>query len=67
MIQLCRQQFQVPPQWALFNNAENYAEMIEPRNYHVRSQDLVECFYNAAQFYLSRADSIRKGLFLTNS
>ncbi len=59
--------FPVPPQWALFNNSEGYAEMYEPKNYHIRSQDLTESYYDAAQFYLNRASSIRKGEILTNS
>jgi N-acylneuraminate cytidylyltransferase len=59
--------FPVPPQWALFNNSKNYAEMLEPGNFHVRSQDLTECFYDAAQFYLSTANAIRKGALLINS
>lgn len=59
--------FPVPPQWAMFTNASNYAEMIEPKNFHVRSQDLKECFYDAAQFYLSKVSAIRKGTLLINS
>ena len=59
--------FPVPPQWAIFNNARNYAEMIEPENFHVRSQDLAERFYDAAQFYLSKVIAVRKGALLINS
>lgn len=59
--------FPVPPQWAIYNNSLNYAEMIEPKNFHMRSQDLKECFYDAAQFYLSKASAIRKGATLISS
>ena len=59
--------FPVPPHWSIFINACNYAEMIEPENFHVRSQDLAERFYDAAQFYLSKASAVRKGALLINS
>ena len=59
--------YSVPPQWALFNNPDGYAEMFEPDNFLIRSQDLVESFYDAGQFYLSRASVIRKGALITNS
>ena len=45
--------FPVSPQWAIFNNDRNYAEMFEPESFHVRSQDLKECFYDASQFILA--------------
>ena len=59
--------FSVPPQWAMFNNERNYARMFQPENFHVRSQDLTECFYDAAQFYLSKVSAIRNGALLINS
>ena len=67
MTQLCLQLISNSTSMGLINNAQNYAEMIEPRNFHVRSQDLTECFYDAAQFYLSRAAALRKGASLNNS
>ena len=59
--------FPVFPQWAIFNNDRNYAEMFEPESFHVRSQDLTECFYDASQFYLSKSSAIRNGALLINS
>ena len=59
--------YSVPPQWALFNNTDGYAEMFEPDSFRIRSQDLIESFYDAGQFYLSRASVIRRGALITNS
>lgn len=59
--------FQSPIQRAVFENAEGYLEMFQPENYEKRSQDLVQAMHDAGQFYLSKAESIRKGMLLTNS
>jgi len=59
--------FPFPIQRAVFENEEGYAEMFHPENYSKRSQDLVEAMHDAGQFYLGRAEAIRKGVLLTNS
>jgi len=59
--------FPFPIQRAVFENDNGYAEMIEPDHYSSRSQDLIDAKHDAGQFYLSRAESVRKGLLLTNS
>ena len=60
-------QFAFPIQRAVYENDEGYAEMFEPKYYSVRSQDLIEAKHDAGQFYLSRAESVRKKVLLTNS
>ena len=59
--------FPFPIQRAIFRNDEGYAEMFHPENYSKRSQDLVEAMHDAGQFYLGKAEAIRKGALLTNS
>lgn len=59
--------FAFPIQRAVFENDEGFAEMFQPRHYSKRSQDLIEAKHDAGQFYVSRAESIRRGDVLTNS
>ena len=59
--------FPFPIQRAVYESGDGYAEMFEPRNYHERSQDLVEAKHDAGQFYLSRAAAVRRGAILTDS
>ena len=42
-------------------------EMMDQTQFQIRSQDLTETYHDAGQFYLSRAESIRRGALLTNS
>ena len=56
--------FPFPIQRAL-RKANNYLQMIQPENYHARSQDLEETFHDAGQFYVYRAEAVRKKLDLT--
>ena len=59
--------FSFPIQRAVYENQDGYAKMFYPENYLTRSQDLVEAKHDAGQFYLKRAESVRRGLVLTNS
>ena len=59
--------FPFPIQRAFFENNNGYAKMFEPKNYSVRSQDLIDAKHDAGQFYLSRAQSIRNNKLLTDS
>lgn len=59
--------FPYPVQRAVFENADGYAEMFQPKYFHSRSQDLVESKHDAGQFSISRAGAVRKGKILTNS
>lgn len=59
--------FPFPIQRAVFENESGYAQMFEPSCYYSRSQDLIEAKHDAGQFYLSRAEAVRKGAILTNS
>jgi N-acylneuraminate cytidylyltransferase len=59
--------FSFPIQRAVFENENGYAEMFEPKNYPVRSQDLVEAKHDAGQFSLFRAKNIRNSKLLTDS
>jgi pseudaminic acid cytidylyltransferase len=59
--------FAFPIQRAVIENDEGYAEMLKPKYYYTRSQDLIEAKHDAGQFYLSRAASVRNGSVLTNS
>ena len=59
--------FSFPIQRAVYENEHGYAEMFYPEHYSKRSQDLIEAKHDAGQFYLSRAESIRRGALLTNS
>ena len=59
--------FPFPIQRAVFENSSGYAEMLQPENFSVRSQDLQECFHDAGQFYLSRASAIRAGKFFVGA
>lgn len=59
--------FPFPIQRALYENQHGFAEMFYPENYSTRSQDLIEAKHDAGQFYLSRAESVRKSSNVTNS
>jgi len=51
----------------LFINKDGYAEMFEPENYLARSQDLIESMHDAGQFYVYKAEALRKGKTILNS
>jgi len=59
--------FPFPIQRALYTNENGYANMFEPINYPVRSQDLIEAHHDAGQFYLSKAEAVRNGKLFPNS
>ena len=59
--------FSFPIQRAVFENDMGYAEMFYPKQYLTRSQDLPEAKHDAGQFYLSRANAVRRKSLLTNS
>jgi len=59
--------FPSPIQRAVFLGDNGFAQMFQPRHYYSRSQDLVPGFFDAGQFYISRAGSARAGKILTNS
>lgn len=59
--------FPYPIQRAVYEDSEGFAKMFEPKNFPKRSQDLIEGFHDAGQFYLSKVESVRKGALLTNS
>lgn len=59
--------FPFPIQRALFANDDNYISMFEPKHYSTRSQDLVEAFHDAGQFYLYRTSAVRSLSNITNS
>lgn len=51
-----------PIQRAFYLNEQNGVQMFEPENLNTRSQDLVEAYHDAGQFYWCRADAVRKNL-----
>ena len=57
--------FSFPIQRAVFQNNKGYAEMFEPENALIRSQDLPEAMHDAGQFYWAKASSwaARKSIF----
>jgi len=59
--------FAFPIQRAIRKNQDGYAEIIQPEHYQKRSQDLDEFMHDAGQFYLSKADAVRKSVRLDNS
>ena len=59
--------FPAPIARAVFANKDGYAEMFQPENYSTPSQDLVEAFHDAGQFYMNTADSIRAKKAFTSS
>ena len=59
--------FAFPIQRAIRKNQDGYAEIIQPEHYQKRSQDLDEAMHDAGQFYLSKADAVRKCVRLDNS
>ena len=59
--------FAFPIQRAIRKDQNGYAEIIQPEHYQKRSQDLAEAMHDAGQFYLSRADAVRKCARLDNS
>lgn len=56
-----------PIQRAVYTNKDGYAKMFQPNEYLTRSQDLIEAFHDAGQFYVNTADSIRSKKILTSS
>jgi N-acylneuraminate cytidylyltransferase len=59
--------FPFPIQRAVYEDEENYVRMFDPSEYYTRSQDLKEALHDAGQFYLCKAETVRKGLNITNS
>ena len=59
--------FAFPIQRAIRKNQDGYAEIIQPEHYQKRSQDLAEAMHDAGQFYLSKADAVRKCAQVDNS
>lgn len=51
-----------PIQRAFYLNDGNRVHMFEPEHLETRSQDLVEAYHDAGQFYWCRTDAIRKNL-----
>ena len=49
--------FPFPIQRAVLENEKGYAEMFDPNNYLLRSQDLIEARHDAGQFYWGLADA----------
>jgi pseudaminic acid cytidylyltransferase len=52
--------FAYPIQRALALNKNGNIFMINKKNYNKRSQDLMECYHDAGQFYWGKADSFKK-------
>ena len=59
--------FPFPIQRAVFQGSDGYAKMFEPNHYYSRSQDLVDSFHDAGQFYVFRAESLTPDSTLVNS
>jgi pseudaminic acid cytidylyltransferase len=62
---VCR--FGFPIQRAIYSDSNNYVRMFNPENYSVRSQDLVPAYHDAGQFYVSRAEVVRRNGNVTDS
>ena len=61
-------QYPFPIQRAVFEPPNNaYIRMFQPEFFAARSQDLVEAFHDAGQFYFFRADAIKGGRELPNA
>lgn len=58
--------FPFPIQRAVFNNKDGYAKMFKPENYTKRSQDFVEAFHDAGQFYVCKSETVREEKNLEN-
>lgn len=57
-----------PIQRAVFESPEDtYIRMFQPEFFSARSQDLVEAFHDAGQFYLFRTGAIKNGKELPNA
>jgi pseudaminic acid cytidylyltransferase len=50
-----------PIQRALFMNDSGHVEMFTPQNLQSRSQDLVEAYHDAGQFYWGKAEAFLRG------
>ena len=59
--------FSHPVERALTMDEKGRLTAISPPNFSGRTQDMVSAYHDAGQFYLSKAESIRKGVLLTNS
>ena len=59
--------YDFPIQRAILKNVSGYAEIFDKNSYSKRSQDLLETYHDAGQFYLNRIESVRRGKFLKDS
>jgi N-acylneuraminate cytidylyltransferase len=59
--------FSYPPQRALIESERGYVKLLDPEFEYTRSQDLIPCFHDAAQFYWGRADAWRVGAPILSS
>ena len=59
--------FPSPIQRGLYLDKNGYAKMFSPKNYTSRSQDLINSFHDAGQFYVWRSSSVRNKKTLVNS
>lgn len=59
--------FAYPIQRAFFQNSMGYAQMFNPNNFGMRSQDLPTSYHDAGQFFISKAELIRQGMSLIDS
>ncbi|OSM02055.1 pseudaminic acid cytidylyltransferase [Magnetofaba australis] len=59
--------FPFPIQRAVFKNSHGYAQMFQPEHAMTRSQDLTEALHDAGQFYLCRAEAVRREMNVTNA
>lgn len=51
-----------PVQRAFYLNDQHSIQMFQPKHLETRSQDLVEAYHDAGQFYWCRAEAVRKNL-----
>ena len=59
--------FPSPIQRAFYQNNQGFAQMFKPENFKKRSQDFIEAYQDAGQFYLSRVAGARQGASLIDS
>ena len=59
--------FPYPIQRAVYKQKNGYVKMFEPDNYKIRSQDFLEAYHDAGQFYVFKPETIRNGKTLVNS
>lgn len=59
--------YEYPVQRCLRRSAGGHIQMREPEFFHVRSQDLEECFHDAGLFYWGRANAWREGKVIFSS